>query len=68
MSLLVNERGIEPILIRKAIQFVSFKFEDVQLQDIINFLGGDMSLDSCLKAYKTSETKVYFPFDRFNDP
>ena len=54
---LVNERDIEPTVIKKANQFISFKFVDIQLLDIINFLGGAASLDSFLKAYKTSETK-----------
>ena len=68
LRLLVNERGIEPIVIKKANQFVSFKFGDVQLLDILNFLGGATSLDSFLKAYKTSETKSYFPYEWFDDP
>ena len=57
LPLLVNERELEPIVIKKANQFVSFKFGDDQLLDILNFLGGATSLDSFLKAYKTSETK-----------
>ena len=32
------------------------------------FLGGATSLDSFLKAYKTKETKAFFPYDRFNCP
>ena len=43
---------------RKANQFVSFKFGDVQLLDLMNFFGGATSLDSFLKARKTEETKV----------
>ena len=58
---LVNERQIEPAVIRKVNQFVSFKFGDVQLLDIRNFLGGATSLDSFLKAYKTEKTKGFFP-------
>ena len=57
----VYERDIEPTVIRKANQFVSFKFGDIQLLDIMNFLGGATSLDSFLKAYKTKETKCFFP-------
>ena len=30
----------EPIVIKKTNQFVSFKFDDVQLLDILSFLGG----------------------------
>ena len=68
MPILVNERQIEPTVIKKANQFVSFKFGDVQLLDIMNFLGGATSLDSFLKAYKTEETKGFFPYEWFHNP
>ena len=61
LPILVNERQIEPAVIKKAKQFVSFKFGDVQLLDIMTFLGEATSLDSFLKAYKTEETKGFFP-------
>ena len=61
--ILINERNMEPIVIEKAKQFVSFKFGDVQLLDIMNFLGGATSLDSFLKAYKKEETKGFFPYE-----
>ena len=32
----------------------------------MNFLGGATSLDSFLKAYKTSETKVFLPYEWFD--
>ena len=54
---LINEKEIEPSVIKKANDFVSFKFGDVQLLDIMNFLGGTTTLDSFLKAYKASEMK-----------
>ena len=63
LPILVNERGIEPIVIKKANQFVSFKFGDIQLLDIMNFLGGATSLDFFIKAYKTKETKGFFPYE-----
>ena len=63
LPILINERQIEPAVVKKAHQFVSFKFGDVQLLDIMNFLGGATSLDSFLKAYRTEETKVFSPFD-----
>ena len=66
--ILVNERNIEPTVIKKANQFISFKFGDIQLLDIMNFLGGATSLDSFLKAYKTSETKGFFPHEWFDHP
>ena len=68
LPILVNERDIEPTLIKKANQFISFKFGDIQLLDIMNFLGGATSLDSFWKAYKTSETKRFFPYESFDHP
>ena len=52
----------------EANQFVFFKFGDIQLLDIKNFLGGAISLHSFLKAYKTKETNVFFPYERFDCP
>ena len=68
LPILINERNMEPTVIKKANQFVSFKFGDVQLLDIMNFLGGPTSLDSFLKAYKTAETKGFFPYEWFDCP
>ena len=62
-------RGIlELIVIKEANQFVSFRFGDIQLLDIMNFLGGATSLDSFLKACKTSETKGFFPYEWIDCP
>ena len=68
LPILVNERDIEPTVIKKASQFVSFKFGDIHLLEIMNFLGGATSLDSFLKAYKTKETKGFFPYEWFDCP
>ena len=68
LPILVNEREIEPTVIKKANHCVSFKFGDIQLLDIMNFLGGATSLDSFLKAYKTKETEGFFPYDWFDCP
>ena len=68
LPIFVTERQIEPAVIKKANQFVSFKFGDVQLLDIMNFLGGANSLESFLRAYKTEETKGFFPYEWFNKP
>ena len=65
---LIHERDIQPTVIKKANHFVSFKFGDVQFLDILNFLGGATSLDSFLKAYKTNETKGFFPYEWFDSP
>ena len=68
LPILNNERNMKPTVIKKANQFVSFKFGDVQLLDIMNFLGGATSHDSFLKAYKTAETKGFFPNECFDCP
>ena len=68
LPILVNERDIEPNVINEANQFISFNFCDVQLLDILNFLGGATSLDSFLKADKTSETKAFLPHELFDHP
>ena len=68
LPILVNERDIEPTVIKKANQFISFKFADIQLLDIMIFLGEATSLDSFLKAYKTSQTKGFFPYEWFDHP
>ena len=68
LPILVNERDIEPTVIKKANQFISFKFGDVKLLDIKKILGGATSLISFLKAYKTSETKGFLPYEWFDHP
>ena len=45
LTIPVNERDIEPTFIKKANQFISFKFGDTQLLDILNFPGGATNLD-----------------------
>ena len=66
--ILVKERNIEPTVIKIANQFVSFKFGDIQLLEILNLLGGATSLDSSLKTYKTKETKSFFPYELIDCP
>ena len=68
LPILVNERDIEPTVIKKAKQFISFKFGDIQLFDILNFPGGATSFDSFLKAYKFWETKEFFPNEWLDHP
>ena len=63
---LLNDRAIQPTVIKKANQFISFKFGDIQFLDILNFLGGATSLDFFLKAYQSEETKGYFPYKWFD--
>ena len=57
----IIERNMEATVIKKANQFVFFKFGDFQLLDNMNFLGGATSFNSFLKPYKTSDTKGFFP-------
>ena len=59
---------MKPTVIKKANQFVSFKFGDVQLLGILKFLGGATSPDSFLKAYITSGTKNFFPYEWIDCP
>ena len=63
LPILINERNMEPTVIKKANQIVSFKFDDVQLPEIMKFLGGATSVDSFLKAFRTSKTKNFFPYE-----
>ena len=56
-SYLINDKEAGPMVIKEANDFISFKYGDIQFLDIMNFLGGETSLDSFLKAYKASETK-----------
>ena len=66
LPILVNESNIEPAGIKKTNQFISFRFSDTQLLDIMIFLGGAASLDSFFKAYKTSEIRRFFPYEWFD--
>ena len=65
LPILVNERDIEPTVIKKANQFILFKFGDIELFDIMNFPGAATSLDSFLKANKTWETNGFSPTNGF---
>ena len=60
---LINENETEPSVIKKANDFVAFKFEDVQLLDVVKFLVGATALDSFINAYKASEMKGYFLYE-----
>ena len=63
---LITDRSIQPTVIKKANQFTSFSFGDIQFLDILNFLGGATSLDLFLKAYQSEETKGFFPYEWFD--
>ena len=63
---LINDKEAEPMVIKKANDFISFQFGDIQFLDIMKFLGGATSLGSFLKAYKASELKKFFPYEWFD--
>ena len=63
---LINDKEAEPRVIKKANDFISFQFGDIQFLDIMKFLGGATSLGSFLKAYKVSELKKFFPYEWFD--
>ena len=63
---LINDKEAEPRVIKKANDFISFQFGDIQFLDIMKLLGGATSLGSFLKAYKASELKKFFPYEWFD--
>ena len=63
LSILSDERVIEPTLIREANQIVFNKLGDIHVLSTVNFLGVKTSLDFILKAYKTLDTKGFFPYE-----
>ena len=65
---LIRDKDQETSVIKKANDFISFKFGDVQFLDIMKFLGRAITLGSFLKAYKASETKGFFPYEWFDNP
>ena len=65
---LIRDKEQETSVIKKANDFISFKFGDVQFLDIMKLLGGATTQDSFLKAYKASETKGFFPYEWFDNP
>ena len=63
IPILVNDRDFEPTVTKKANQFLFFRFGDIQLLDIMNYLGGATSIDSFLKAYQTKKTKDFLRYE-----
>ena len=59
LPIFIFEKDFEPVVFEKAIQYLSFKFGDIQLLTVLNFLGGASSFDSLLKSYKTSYSKGF---------
>ena len=65
---LICDKEIEPTVIKKANDFLLYKFGDFQFLDIMKFLGVATTLDSFLKAYKASEFKGFFAYEWFESP
>ena len=68
LAILNEGQDIEPGVHEKAKQYISSKFGDIQVLDIMNFFGGGTSLDSVSKAHKAAETKRFFPYEWFDHP
>ena len=66
LPLPVDGQVIESIVIKKANQFEIFKFGEVWLLDN-QTLSEEQRALIFLKAYKTSKTQKYFPFEWFHD-
>ena len=67
LPILLNERQIEPAVIKKANQFVSFKFSDVQLLDIMNLVELLVSTRSS-KLTKQKKVKAFSPLSGSTNP
>ena len=59
LPILVNERDVEPNIIKKDNQFVSFKFGNVQLLDSSFFLGSAANLDKVWEQEKMQSFKDF---------
>ena len=66
LKILLNERNCSPAVIRRSNSFIGMNFLGLQFLDILNFLGGSVSLDKFLKAYGMEEQKGFFPYEWFN--
>ena len=55
----VDDQEIEPAVMKKAHQFVSFNIGDSQLLDIMNFLGGATKLDFFSKLTRLMRQKGF---------
>ena len=67
LPILVKERNIEPTVIKKRTSLSPSKSVIFSCW-ILWFFGGATSLDSFLKAYKTSETKGFLSYEKFDHP
>ena len=61
----IRDKERETANIKKANDFLSFKFEAVQFHGIS---GWRTTLDSFLKVYKACKTKEFFPYGWFDNP
>ena len=61
---MVDDCDVEPTVIKKAHQFISFKFGDIQLLDIMKLLGGATGFNSPLKACKIQKQEDSSPMEK----
>ena len=66
LPILVNEQDVEITIIKKANRLISLKFLDFQLSDMIGFHGGAASPVLFQRAYKTSDTTCFIPYNCFH--
>ena len=63
---LIRDKEQETSVIKKASDFISFKFGDVQFLDIIKFLGGKLLWTPFSKPIKLAKRKESFPMSGLN--
>ena len=67
LPILVEDKDIEPIVVNKANQHVSFKLGDVQILDILNFLGGAITLTHSFRHTRQKRQRSFSPYEWFDD-
>ena len=63
LPILINERNMDPAVIKKAHQYLSIIYGDVQFLDIMNFLGGATSLTRFIKLITHQKLKASLPMN-----
>ena len=56
----IGDKEIEPTVIKKSNDSISFKNEEAPFIDMMKLLRGAKTLDSFLKSFKASETQQYY--------
>ena len=63
---LINRKEFEHSVMKKANDFVSFKFGDVQLLDLMKFFSGDTILDSFFSINLQNQCDEKYPYDIYS--